>query len=214
MIQQQGKYYLYRHIRNDLNTPFYIGIGTKRINNEYVRAFTNSRRNKLWKSIVNKTTYTVDILLETDDYKFLLQKEKEFIKLYGRRDLRLGCLANMTDGGEGVTNKIVTEEVRQKIAKGQLGLTHSLERRKKISIRNMGNSYRLGKQFSEKSRRKMSVSNKAKRKVKQLTLQGELIRVYDSIKSTAKFGFIPSNVVNCCNNKRKTHKDFIWTYYD
>lgn len=30
MIQNIGKYYLYRHIRLDLGSPFYIGIGTKR----------------------------------------------------------------------------------------------------------------------------------------------------------------------------------------
>lgn len=29
MIVEDGKYYLYRHIRNDKNEPFYIGVGTK-----------------------------------------------------------------------------------------------------------------------------------------------------------------------------------------
>lgn len=29
MIEPEGKYYLYRHIRLDKNQPFYIGIGTK-----------------------------------------------------------------------------------------------------------------------------------------------------------------------------------------
>ena len=29
MIQEIGKYYLYRHIRLDTKVPFYIGIGTK-----------------------------------------------------------------------------------------------------------------------------------------------------------------------------------------
>ena len=29
MIVENGKYYLYRHIRLDKNEPFYIGIGTK-----------------------------------------------------------------------------------------------------------------------------------------------------------------------------------------
>ena len=30
MIDNYGKYYLYRHIRLDKNEPFYIGIGTKK----------------------------------------------------------------------------------------------------------------------------------------------------------------------------------------
>ena len=44
MIEDQGKYYLYRHIRLDTNEPFYIGIGKKlsnfkQIKNEFNRNF-------------------------------------------------------------------------------------------------------------------------------------------------------------------------------
>lgn len=107
MTQAIGKYYLYRHIRLDTNEPFYVGIGTKigKCGTEkcnYSRAFSRYSRNFLWKNVTNKTDYEVEILLESDDYEFIKQKEIEFIALYGRRDLGEGTLVNMTDGGDGM----------------------------------------------------------------------------------------------------------------
>ncbi len=109
MIENTGKYYLYRHTRLDKNEPFYVGIGTvEELHKEshfyrsyYKRAFNKNNRSNLWKNIINKTDYEVEILLESDDYEFIKQKEIEFIALYGRRDLKEGCLVNLTDGGEG-----------------------------------------------------------------------------------------------------------------
>jgi len=100
-----NKYYVYRHVRLDTNEVFYIGIGTKNENdiknNFYTRAYS-LYRNKHWKSIVDKTDYKVEILFESDDRKFIENKEIEFIALYGRKDLNKGTLVNLTDGGEGV----------------------------------------------------------------------------------------------------------------
>lgn len=113
-----GNYYLYRHIRLDKNEPFYIGIGTKKsqvksYESEYSRAFSKQRKNsKIWKLITKKTNYRVDILLESNDYNFIKEKEIEFIKLYGRINLDTGILANMTDGGDGTLGWIPTEENR------------------------------------------------------------------------------------------------------
>lgn len=112
MLENTGKYYLYRHIRLDKNEPFYIGIGTKRKRTanihttEYERAFAKSRRSKLWTNIYNKTDYEVEILLESDDYEFIKQKEIEFIALYQRKDCCNGTLVNLTDGGEGTKGTI------------------------------------------------------------------------------------------------------------
>ena len=45
MIEDEGKYYLYRHIREDKNEVFYIGIGTKNSKVEYKRAFAKDGTN-------------------------------------------------------------------------------------------------------------------------------------------------------------------------
>jgi len=120
MILDKGKYYLYRHIRLDKNEPFYIGIGTKPINYkshkvEYARSYATTSRSSFWFNIVNKIDYRVEILLESDDYQFILKKEIEFIKLYGRFDLGKGPLVNLTDGGEGT--KGISEEKRKNLSR-------------------------------------------------------------------------------------------------
>jgi hypothetical protein len=109
-------HYLYRHIRLDINQPFYIGIGTmtnkkfKTIKSRYSRANSKTQRSKYWNSIIDKTNYEVEILLESDDYEFIKQKEIEFIKLYGRVDNKTGILCNLTDGGDGALGCICSKE--------------------------------------------------------------------------------------------------------
>ncbi len=121
------KYYLYRHIRLDKNEPFYVGVGTKSNRNnttfktEYSRAYRASRRNKIWNDITIKTEYEVDIVIESDNYDFIRNKEIEFVKLYGRINLQTGTLANLTEGGDGNLGYTPTEEQRKAISERQLG---------------------------------------------------------------------------------------------
>ena len=105
MIEDLGKYYLYRHIRHDTNQPFYIGIGKKAkkgVKYQYKRALDFVLRSELWKRIYNKSNKNikVDILLESNNHEFIKEKEKEFIKLYGRINKSSGILCNFTDGGD------------------------------------------------------------------------------------------------------------------
>lgn len=94
---------VYRHIRLDKNEPFYIGIGL-----DEKRAFEKrkSKRSIFWSNIVSKTDYRVEILFYDLTWSEACEKEKEFIALYGRKDLGNGTLVNMTDGGQGVENRI------------------------------------------------------------------------------------------------------------
>lgn len=133
MIIEEGKYYLYRHIRLDKNEVFYVGIGTKSLKkdgyNFYKRAFNVKNRTSFWKKIVNKTDYKVEIILESNNYTFLLQKEREFISLYGRRNLGLGTLVNLTNGGEGKQDRVITDQQRLNMSLSHKGKKLSLERK-------------------------------------------------------------------------------------
>ena len=93
---------VYRHIRLDTNEVFYVGIGSKK------RPYAKGSRSKWWKRIVNKSDYRVDILFTDLSWEAAEIKEIEFIKLYGRKDLKKGTLVNMTDGGEGKTNSVTS----------------------------------------------------------------------------------------------------------
>lgn len=103
--------YVYRHVRLDKNIPFYIGIGSDA---KYYRAYYTKKRNEYWNNIVANTDYKVEILFEDLTWKQACEKEKEFIKLYGRHDLNQGFLSNMTDGGDGSINVIQKLETRSK----------------------------------------------------------------------------------------------------
>jgi len=111
--------YVYRHIRLDTDEVFYIGIGSDTDGN-YVRANSKHQRNKHWYS-VSKNGYDVEILFDNLLWEDACKKEKEFIKLYGRKDLKEGTLVNKTNGGDGSVGAIISEETRKKISKAGLG---------------------------------------------------------------------------------------------
>ena len=59
---------------------------------------------------------------------------------------------------------------------------------------------------------KALTNGKLSKKVLQLSLDGELIREYESIMECARNGFNQGHVCECCNGKRKTHKGFKFMY--
>jgi hypothetical protein len=160
---------VYRHVRLDTNEVFYIGIGREK------RAYVKSDRNKLWKNIVNKTDYRIDILFDDLTWEQACEKEKEFIQLYGRRNLGLGSLVNMTDGGEGMLGNKMSEETKLKIGQGNKGKIISEETKLKMSQVHKGKSMseeaklkmsesRIGISISEETKLKISQANKGKKR--------------------------------------------------
>ena len=109
-------YYLYRHIREDKNEPFYIGIGREK-NYRRAKKAGSTARNRIWKRIADKCDWRWEILLDGLTFEEACEKEIEFISLYGRIDLGTGSLANLTDGGEGQVNRKQTKKTREKISK-------------------------------------------------------------------------------------------------
>ena len=121
-ITQIGLWQVYRHIRKDNNSPFYIGIGK-----DLKRPYSKKYRNNAWLGVVAKTEYKVEILFEGLTKEQAVEKEIEFIKLYGRKDIKTGCLYNMTSGGEGVFGMVYTKERNDKISKTLTGRSLSAE---------------------------------------------------------------------------------------
>lgn len=237
------RYYAYRHIRNDTNTPFYVGIGKQMPGTgSYGRASSKHCRNKYWVNIVAKHGYTVEIFYETSIESEIIAKEKEFISLYGRRDLGNGILVNMTDGGEGrfsysieqrreyaermrgrvspMKGKKLSEETRKKMSEVQSqrnysylkGLKkHTQENKDRLSNRNIGNKYNLGKFHSEETKIKMS-ERAVKKPLVVYDAIGQLIGVYPSVLIASKrMGVADTFISSCLTGKRK-HRRFIFKY--
>jgi len=119
---------VYRHIRLDKNEPFYIGIGLN-----LRRAYSKSGRGKFWNKIINKTNYEVDILFDNITWEQACEKEKEFIALYGRRNINTGTLVNLTDGGDGKIGFIASEDTKKKMSEIKKGRSISNDAKVKIS---------------------------------------------------------------------------------
>lgn len=123
---------VYRHIRLDKNEPFYIGIGEKKN-----RAHTKHGRNEFWNKIIKKTNYRIDILFDDLTWEEAQEKEKEFISIYGRRDLGTGILVNLTDGGENPPK--------------MFGHKFNLGRKQSTTTRKKRSESMMGRTFSEET---------------------------------------------------------------
>lgn len=84
-------------------SPYYVGKGRGK------RAYDKKHRCKP-PSDPSKIVFVVTGLSEQE----ALQEEVRIIALYGRIDNGTGCLANLTDGGEGQSGRLVTEEERRR----------------------------------------------------------------------------------------------------
>jgi group I intron endonuclease len=134
--------YVYIHKKKNTDEIFYVGIGTAK---NYARSIKKQGRNDIWNKIALKYGFTVEIIYDNITWEEACEKEKEFILLYGRKDINTGTLCNMTNGGEGANGAIRSAECRKKISeslKGEKAPNYnkklSEETIKKISIANSG----------------------------------------------------------------------------
>lgn len=164
-MPKNDTFYTYMLLRED-GTPYYIGKGNlKRL----------------------KYSYSYSRLVPTpkDSQRILIQEfsseedafaaEIFFISYYGRIDLGTGCLRNRTDGGDGISGLVRSEEHCRRISQAKMGFRFSDESRKKMSDSHRGQRIPLslecrkhisealkGKKHTEESRKKMSLSHTGK----------------------------------------------------
>lgn len=101
-----------------------------------------------------------------------------------------------------------------------------VEHKKHLSEHKKGNKNWQGKHHSNETKNKISkinkgriVSEETKRKISkqvvQYTLDGELVKIWDSIMQVEiELKFFNSNIVKCCRGERKTAYGYKWKYKD
>jgi len=145
--------YVYRHIRLDTNTPFYIGIGN---DTNYSRANFKHSRGSHWNNVVAKTDYEVEIMLDDLTFDYAKIKEIEFIAMYGRKDCGKGPLVNKTNGGDGCLGLIHTAEAREKMGAPNRGKKLSPEHIESIRWHNANRSQETRDKLSKSAKGKPS----------------------------------------------------------
>jgi len=105
-------FYAYIWLRQD-GTPYYVGKSQDDRNN---RAFTSWGHNV---PCPEDASRIIVQYYESEAEAF--DAERFFIAFYGRADLGLGRLRNLTDGGEGCVGAIRTDEWKRKIGLGNKG---------------------------------------------------------------------------------------------
>ena len=144
-------FYTYAFLRED-RTPYYIGKGTGN------RIYSKKRRIHPPKD-KSRIIYLKQNLTEAEAFRH----EIYMIAVFGRKDLGTGILYNRTDGGEGSSGFIHSEESKRKLSIAGKGKTLSEETRRKISEAHKGgNHYLYGKTPSEETKRKMRESRKGR----------------------------------------------------
>lgn len=59
------------------------------------------------------------------------------------------------------------------------------------------------------------IDNPKSKKVVQLTKDYNIVKIWNCINEAEREeGYLHSDIIKCCNKKRKTHKGYIWMYYE
>ncbi len=138
-------YYTYAYLRED-KTPYYIGKGKGR------RIYLKGKGEVKPPKDKSRIIFLKQNLTEEEAFKH----EIYMIAMFGRKDLGTGILHNRTDGGEGNSGFVPSEETRIKLSEAMKGRIFSEEHKEKLSI------IRKGINLSEDTRRKIGESGRGR----------------------------------------------------
>ena len=221
------KVFIYGLIEKNNNTLRYIGKTTdikRRIRRHINERFLHDSHKDRWiRKMINDNDELDIIIIDIVDQTECQYWEKFYISYYKF----IGCkLTNGTNGGDqppSTKGRKHTEESKLKMSntkKGKPipwlndGKERTEEHKKNLSKSLKGRiSPNKNKKFDEERRKKLSESSTCKRKVKQIDLNDNVIKIWDSISEAQKTLQI-RHISEVCRNVRnqKTAGGFKWEY--
>jgi len=146
MSSGKNIYYIYSYLREN-HSPYYIGKGKEG------RAFTKGYKEV--RPPQDKSKVKILKANLTEEEAFAL--ERLYILMFGRKDLGTGILRNKTDGGDGASGAIRSEETKEKIRQANLGKKKPKEVGEKIS------KALTGRKLSEEIKSKLREGHKGRK---------------------------------------------------
>lgn len=208
-------------IENIENKKKYIGSSKhvyKRRNRHFSELKNGKHKNIKLQNSYNKhgkVKFIFYVIELVNDEKILIKREQHYIDSL-KPAYNINLIANSSLGVKR------SKETKEKIRQANLGLEHP-EWRNKIKSEAQGgdNHWTTKKDFSDKSKKKMSDSQKELYKngykspksiaVYQYSLDDKFIKEWENCYAVAKFyGCSETTIRNNFNNKTKQAKGFIW----
>ena len=205
-------FYVYEHIRLDTRAVFYVGKGKGR------RCFETRRRNPHWQRIVAKAGgFDVRVVVNQLDEELAFLAEQELISKLKRQGFEL---ANLTDGGEGASGYVHTDEAKRLLS-ASMGRTmetyrHILRNRqlgennsaKKAGVGAKISAALKGRRLSDERKAKSSRPRGANPKAVKVSYNSQ---EFGCIKDMAEFLGIPYTTLV---NRMRKMKKYDWTTED
>lgn len=182
-----NNFYVYLYIdpsRND--EVFYVGKGTSYRSHKHLKRKDKHPMAQKVQKMLRDGVEPIITKLECSSESIAFELERGLINTIGRKDLNEGTLLNLTNGGEGVSGRITTEETRQKLKlvsignRNGLGYKHTPDACKKISdgLRGKPKSVEhIAKAASAKKGMKFSPEHRAKLSAAKMGNKNRLGRV-------------------------------------
>lgn len=185
------------------------GEGTSgRMDTEYdLKRKRNFRHKDSWKSILSKPVIQIkdgDIINEYNSIKEASEKTGII-----KQNISSALTGRYKSAG-GFQWKYKNESDR---LQGHLKKEFKMPIHSESTKIKMSRSAKRGSEHHMKN--KIGKDNPRSRKVKQKSLSGELIKVWDSLQDIKRgLGFTPSNICRCCKGEVKRIGGFLWEYLD
>ena len=195
---KRSDFYVYEHIKPPTKEVFYVGKGSGK------RARARSNRNQYWHNVVNKHGFEVKFIVENIDEELAFLVEEERIDQLRRLGIKL---CNMTDGGEGSSGLVLSDEVKQMVSQRFKGKKLTEEHKKKCSesLKKIKKSKEWVEKISQKLRgrkRRPEENIGAARAVSKPVFCITTGETFESGRAAAKaHGLTPNQISAACNGK-------------